>query len=150
MRILTVTAHYAGSPDAVFADALSFDALHQDLRGLVDYHGMPRGTLHEGQSYSFTPVLWTFLRLPETHVTCTRIDPIARICESTTVQATDAPSARYTTHITPDSDGSLWTDRIELPGPPPGKIMGALTRHIHKASHRRRRGRDISIVVETI
>lgn len=151
MIVMTITARYRDAPDEVFADTLSFDALNRDLGGLVDYHGLPRGNVSEGQTYSFTPVLWTWFRLEETHVTCTRIDRAALECESIATQGTDQhdqTTSRYLTRITPDGDGSLWFDRVEMTGQPPSRFALAIGRYIQKAGHRRRRARNIRVVME--
>lgn len=146
MTTVTVTAHYRMDPDAAFALALDLEALNRDLGGLIDYHGLPRINTYKGHSYSFTPVLWTWFRHGKVDVTTTRVDPVACVVESVATDA-DTPenTTQYTTQITPTPDGCLWTDTMVLSGPPVSRLQRALTRHIHKASHRRRRAKTIRI-----
>lgn len=147
MIVMTVTARYRKDPDTLFAEVLDFDMLQREMGGLVDYHGLPKGSAHEGQDYSFTPVLWTWFRLPEVHVTNLRVDPVARECHAVSVSA-DVHKIRHLTRVVPDGDTSLWIDRYEMSGPAPGRFKRAITCHIQKASHRRRRARDIRIEFE--
>lgn len=139
---ITIAARYTKDADTCFREALSFDQLRHDMRGLIDYRGMPRGVLHEGQSYSYTPVICKLFHLPEVQMVCTRVDPVARVV----VQRETAPGdTTITTAITPDTNGSLWTDTIEMRGTPPGKLARWMTRQIHRAAHRRRGAHAITI-----
>uniref|UniRef100_A0A975YEK5 Polyketide cyclase/dehydrase/lipid transport protein n=2 Tax=Gymnodinialimonas phycosphaerae TaxID=2841589 RepID=A0A975YEK5_9RHOB len=147
MIVMTVTARYRKDPDILFAEVLDFDMLRRDLGGLVDYHGLPSGHAFEGQTYSFTPVLWTWFRFPEVHVTSLSIDATAREWRARSVSA-NMHEMHHLTRIVPDGDSCLWVDRYDMLGPPPGRLMRALSRHIQKAGHRRRRARDIRVKFE--
>ena len=150
MLILTVTAHYPQDADVTFADSLSFDQFVLNMSGLFEYRGLPSGDLFEGQTYRFTPVLWTLFHFPQTDVTYTRVDHKARICANVSTQPSGANNpyeTRIVTQITPTPTGCLWTDRIEMTGPRPGLFSRAITRYLQNATHRRRGAHDITVDV---
>lgn len=150
MLIVNVTATYDQDADTVFAGALNFDLLNQNMSGLFEYRDLPSGDMFEGQFYSFTPILWTIFQFPQTDITCVKIDHTARICANVSTQQSglDTPyETRNVIHITPTASGCLWTDRIDMTGPRPGRLARAITRHLQKATHRRRGAMDVRVEV---
>lgn len=139
---MIVTALYDTEADALFAAACDLDRLHRTMGSLIDYRGMPGGKLFEGLTYDYSPVLWTFVRLPDTRMTCTRVDPVARVLQQRQI----APVAMTVTATIAASEvGSLWTDRYDHHGPEGNALLRWLTRHIHRAYHRRGGGRVAAI-----
>ena len=142
-RVLTVSAHYPRTADAVFADALSFEDMAEATRGVATYKDLPPGNMEQGKTYTLNVTVWGVMRNPNYQVHVERIDPAACIMRTREfgwmIRTWD-----HRLTITPEGDGCRWTDRIEIDCSWATGYMAWVGKRLYLQRHRNRQGLEIS------
>lgn len=113
LRTVVITAHYAAPADVTFEEALRAAEMKEAMRGLAEYHGLPDGVVHEGDSFT---VDVTFLKLFTTRghtMTVETLDRARRVLQS---REHNSSIARWDHRLSvaPTRQGCVWTDRVVL------------------------------------
>ena len=82
LRVVTVTAQYARSPDDLFASASDPGDLLAVMSDIAVYRGMPNAQFVRGMAFVTDVTFWGWLKIKGHHVHLDSLDSVERFLQS--------------------------------------------------------------------
>ena len=133
--LISIRANYLSDPDAVFANACSFERLRGAMRGLATYHGLPeRGDMIEGQTYRTDIWFWRLLPVRNHIIKVERLSIADRLIQTSEAHA---GVSTWTHQVKVDqlNDHAIWVDQIRIKAGSQTPFVARFARYVYLRRH---------------
>jgi len=149
LRVVTVTAQYARSPDDLFASASDPGDLLAVMSDIAVYRGMRNAQFVRGMAFVTDVTFWGWLKIKGHHVHLDSLDSVERCLQSREYSKTVRQWDHLIT-VKAHPQGAVWTDQVVVDAGWKTYFVALFSRYIYVHRHRRRNALSITSNIQPL